>query len=357
MVSMKIKINYDFSSVIGFFIGVALSSILVIIFKENPSDVLKVLSGSFLQSKFDLGLTLFYTTCFLFAGLAFSIPFKAGLFHIGAEGQIIISAMVAAVMGQTVFKVFGVESAWQVALGILSIVAVSVMTGIISAQIIAVFKVFKQSHEVVVAIMLNFILTALATYVVLHFYQNPESQNPESGLIHASYQNFKGDFIKTYFDQSAVSSFLIVAIMTSFAVWFFENKTRWGLELKAYGENPTAAERMGISGAKINFLALGLAGLFSAFVGLTEVLGNSYQFKVGFSPSYGFLGIVVALLAQGHPVGMLVSAFIMAVLHKGASDLDLETQHLTRDFSKVLQSLIIFCVAGAYYINYKRKKS
>jgi simple sugar transport system permease protein len=66
---------------------------------------------------------------------------------------------------------------------------------------------------------------------------------------------------------------------------------------------------------------------------------------------------VVALLAQGHPIGILFSSFIMAVLHKGASDLDLETQFLTRDFSKVLQAIIIFCVAGAVYLNHRKKKS
>jgi len=354
---MKFKLGYDFSSVIGFFAGLFISSLLVFLFKENPAHILKVLSGSFLQSKFDLGLTLFYTTCFLFSGLAFSIPFKAGLFHIGAEGQIVISAMIAAILGQTVFKVFGVNTPVGVVVGVLTIITVTVLFGILSAHVISFFKVFKQSHEVVVAIMLNFIFSAVSTYIILHFFQNPESQNPESGLIHQAYQNFKGDFIKIYFDQSAVSSFLIVAVISSFVVWFFENKTKWGLELRAYGENPQAAERMGISKIKINFLALGLAGVFSAFVGLTEVLGSAYQFKIGFSPSYGFLGIVVALLAQGHPLGMVVSAFIMAVLHKGASDLDLETQYLTRDFSKVLQSIIIFCVAGAVYINYRRKKS
>ncbi|WP_409477979.1 ABC transporter permease [Pseudobdellovibrio sp. HCB154] len=339
----------DFSSLIGFFIGVALSSVLVILFKENPGDVLKVLSGSFLQSKFDMGLTLFYTTCFAFAGLAFSIPFKAGLFHIGAEGQIVLSAMMAAVMGIILPESLGT-------FGIVLICLATMVIGILSAQTIAFFKVYKQGHEVVVAIMLNFIFAAIATYVILQNYQNPESQNPESALINPVFQGAKADSIKTFFEQSAVSSFLLLAVLSCLAVWFFEKKTKWGMEIKAYGENPTAAERMGISAKKVNFLALGIAGFFSSLVGLTEVLGSTFQYKVGFSPAYGFLGIVVALLAQGHPMGILFSSFIMAVLHKGASDLDLETQFLTRDFSKVLQAIIIFCVAGAVYLNHRRKK-
>lgn len=340
----------DFSSLIGFIVGVVLSSLLVLLFKENPGDVLKVLSGSFLQSKFDMGLTMFYTTCFAFAGLAFSIPFKAGLFHIGAEGQIVLSAMMAAVMGIILPESLG-------SIGIIVICLATMIVGILSAQAIAFFKVYKQGHEVVVAIMLNFIFAAIATYVILQNYQNTESQNPESALIKSVFQIAKTDTLKAFFDNSAVSGFLIVAVMSCLAVWFFETKTKWGLEIKAFGENPTAAERMGISAKKVNFLALGVAGFFSSLVGLTEVLGSTFQYKVGFSPAYGFLGIVVALLAQGHPIGILFSSFIMAVLHKGASDLDLETQFLTRDFSKVLQAIIIFCVAGAVYLNHRRKKS
>lgn len=342
--------RFDFSSLIGFFLGVAISSILVLLFKENPSDVLKVLSGSFLQSKFDMGLTLFYTTCFAFAGLAFSIPFKAGLFHIGSEGQIVLSAMTAAVVGIVLPESIG-------SLGVVAICLATMIAGILSAQVIAFFKVYKQGHEVVVAIMLNFIFAAIATFVVLQNYQNTESQNPESAMINPVFQITRNDTFKAFFENSAVSGFLVIAVFSCLAVWFFETKTKWGLEIKAFGENPTAAERMGISVKKVNFITLGMAGFFSSLVGLTEVLGSTYQYKVGFSPAYGFLGIVVALLAQGHPMGILFSSFIMAVLHKGASDLDLETQFLTRDFSKVLQAIIIFCVAGAVYLNHKRKKS
>ena len=98
-----------------------------------------------------------------------------------------------------------------------------------------------------------------------------------------------------------------------------------------------------------------LAGLFSSLLGLTEVLGSTFQYKLGFSPQYGFLGIAVALLARLHYLGIIASAFLLAILHKGASDLDLETHFLTRDFSRVIQALIIFSVAISFYLLRKRK--
>lgn len=329
------KINY--SAFVGLLIGLLLCSILVIFFNESPLHFLQVLAQSFYQSKFDMGLTLYYVTVLIFSGLAFSIPFKAGLFNLGTEGQILFTAMIAAVVGQSSHRSY------------YTVILITLLSGVLSSWIVASYKAFKNSHEVVVAIMLNFIFAALASAVVLNFYQNPLSQNPESALIAEPLQMAQRDPLKVYFEGAPVSLFLIVALICSVLVWIMENKTQWGLEIKAFGENPLAAERSGISSRKIIFRVLSLAGLFSALIGLTEILGNTYQYKIGFSASYGFLGIVVALLAQGHPLGIIFSSLVLAILHKGASDLDLETLHLTRDYSKVIQAIIILSVGAAVY--------
>jgi ABC-type uncharacterized transport system permease subunit len=336
--------NINFAAILGLVIGLLICSVMVLFFNESPIHFLKVLAGSFYQSKFDMGLTLYYVTVLIFSGLAFSIPFKAGLFNLGTEGQILLTAMIAAVVGQSTNANY------------LTVIALTLIVGLISSWIVASFKAYRNSHEVVVAIMLNFIFAALASYVVLNFYQNPNSQNPESSLVTESLQRALKDPLKVYFDGAPVSSFLIVAVICSVLVWVLENKTKWGLEIKAYGESPSAAERAGISPKKIIFLVLSLAGVFSALIGLTEILGNTFQYKIGFSASYGFLGIVVALLAQGHPIGIIFSSFVIAVLHKGASDLDLETMHLTRDYSKVIQAIIILSVGAAVYFETSLKQ-
>lgn len=342
----------------GLIIGITISCSLAALFHENPLHVLKVLVTSFWQSRFDMGLTLFYTSCLIFAGLSFAIPMKAGLFHIGSEGQIVISALAAAYFGNLLIP-FGNNFSFYFTL--FFIVLMTLATGAIAALLIAIFKLMRQAHEVVVAIMLNFILAAVATWATVNHLQNPDSQNPETALIQPVFQFMKNDPFKTYFDNSAVSSFLVVAILSCLILFWLEKNTLWGYRVRAFGQNPFAAERLGISRIKVLCLTLGLAGVFSAFVGLTEVLGNTYQFKIGFSPQYGFLGIAVALLAQENFIGIIGSAFLMACLHKGASDLDLETEFLTRDFSRVLQAIIIFSVAASYTIfnfkHFKREKT
>jgi simple sugar transport system permease protein len=89
-------------------------------------------------------------------------------------------------------------------------------------------------------------------------------------------------------------------------------------------------------------LAGGMAGLVAA----SEVLGNSYRFKMGFSPGYGFIGIAVALLGRSKPLGILASAILFGALHKGSLDLELETDNVSQDLSQVLQAFIILTVAA-----------
>ena len=338
---------------IGLVAGITICCLLSLFFSESPVHVFKILTTSFFNSKFDLGLTLFYTTCLIFSGLAFAVPMKAGLFHIGAEGQILFSALTAAYLGHTIIPF---NNSFSFVISVAVIIFTTLLAGAVSAMLISFFKIFKQAHEVVVAIMLNFIFAAITTWLTVNRLQSPTSQNPETALIQTPFQFLNNDFLKSYFENSPVSSFLFLALISCFILQFVERKTIIGYKIRAYGANPHAAARLGISPNEILLLSLGLAGMFSAGVGLTEVLGNSFQYKIGFSPQYGFLGIAVSLLAQQNFIGIIGSAFLMACLHKGASDLDLETEHLTRDFSRVLQAIIIFSVAASYYIANKWRK-
>ena len=345
------KIKSTLAPWLGFLIGLTLACGMALFFNENPWRVLKIVTTSFLNSKYDFGLTLFYTTCLIFSGLSFAIPLRAGLFHIGSEGQLIISACIAAILGS-----------WlqiNTTVGLLLLLVATLATGMISAWLIALLKFYRNAHEVVTAIMLNFIFAAISTWLTINHFQNPNSQNPETALISTHLQILKNDPIKLYFDQSPVSLFFILALIVCVFLNWLESKTFFFQIINSYGANRNANRRFGFSEFKILSVVFLLAGFFSSLVSLTEVLGNTFQYKIGFSPGYGFLGIAVALLARNHFLGIILSSFLLAILHKGSSDLDLETQFLTRDFSQVLQALIIFCVAASYYFikNHKNLKS
>jgi simple sugar transport system permease protein len=319
------------SVAVGLFLGV-----LVTWFAgENPFHVLEILFVSAFGSRYDFGMTLFYSTPLVLTGLAVAIPFQAGLFNIGAEGQLTMGALAAAAVG------IGFPSApWPLAPLFAALAAFA--GGAIWGAIPGYLRAKRGSHEVINTIMLNFVAAGLASWVTLYLLRNTSSQNPETAPVGPSYLIHRLPF----YDDAPVSWGLLIAPLVVLAVWFLMSKTVWGYELRAVGQSEKAARAGGVNSARVQIAAMALAGGIAGLVAVPEVLTNSGNFKIGFSPDYGFMGIAVALLARGKPFGVLAAALLFGALHKGTGSLDLETEKVTRDLSLILQALVILSVAA-----------
>ena len=337
-------------TVAGFLTGLSIALLLTLFAGENPLHILEILIKSSLGTTYDLGLTLSYVTPLIFTGLSVCLAFHGGLFNIGAEGQLTIAALTAAVTGIAFPRIpFPIAPIFAISMGAIA----GGLWGLIPGWL----KAYRGSHEVIVTIMMNFIAAGLTSWVTLKHFQNPESQNPETARISANYFTKNIDPISQFFADTPASSAFIWALICAAIVWIFLWRTKLGFELRAAGNNSSAAERAGISSKKMQVLAMGLAGVLASFVSYSEIIASVGQFKIGFSPDYGFLGIAVALLAANNPLAVVPAAFLMGALHKGASDLDMETVTITRDFSKILQALIIlFVCAPAMWDLMKIKK-
>lgn len=340
--------------VLGFLVGFVIALLLTFFAGENPWNIFVILMKSAFGSMYDLGLTLSYTTPLIFCGLSVAIGFHAGLFNIGAEGQLTMAALTAATVG-----ILFPSIPFPLAPVIAFIAAISV--GGFWGWIAGWLKAVRGSHEVIITIMLNFIAAGLASWFTLKIVPNPNSQNPETAMVAPNYMFKDYDLIARIFPDTPANAALGFAILFAVLLWIFLWKTTWGFELRAVGSNPEAAHRAGISEKKIQMLAMTMAGALAGCVALSEVLGSTGQYRIGFSPDYGFIGIAVALLANNNPLGIIVSAFLMGAFHKGASDLDLETSTITRDFSRIIQALVILGVAAQAYFNHlkqtKRRKN
>ncbi len=330
-------------AILGLLIGLILSLSLVAFAGENPWTVFLILAKSAFGSPYDLGLALFYTTSLIFTGLSVSLAFHAGLFNIGAEGQLTVATLAAAAFGVSFPHLPPV-------LAPVLIAAVGISAGAAWGMIAGWLRAYRGSHEVIVTMMLNFVAAAIASYVTLHLIKNPESQNPESQPIPEDFMFRNFDFVQKTLTDSPANFSLVIALIVAITCYFFLYRTVWGFELRASGENETASEIAGIRPQKMKILAMVLAGALAGGVALNEVLGSAGRFKIGFSPDYGFVGIAVALLARNHPLGILASAFLFGVLQKGATDLDIETEFITRDFARVIQAILIFSVASVYFL-------
>jgi general nucleoside transport system permease protein len=326
-------------------LGLALGLGVTRIAGESPWHVLQILWKSAFGSGYDFGMTLFYTTPLIFTGLAVAVPFQAGLFNIGAEGQLTLGALAAAVVG-AVWPALP----WPVAPVLATIAAI--LAGAIWGWIPGWLRARRGSHEVINTIMLNFIAAGLASYVTLYLLKNPDTQNPETRQIGAGYLIHQFGI----FGGAPVSTALPLAITAAVLVWILLWRTVLGYEMRAVGQSEPAARAAGINSGRIRIIAMSVAGGLAGLVGVGEVLGNAGKFRLGFSPEYGFMGIAVALLGRNQPVGVVAAALLFGALHKGAADLDLETEHVTRELSLVLQALVILSVSADGLWSWMKKR-
>lgn len=323
----------------GFVFGLLIALALTALAGENPWHVLKIIVGSAFGSRYDLGLVLFYTTSLIFTGLSVCIAFHAGLFNIGAEGQLAIGTLATVMCGIYAPQI---PFPWAPLLAMFCGLLAAGIWGFIPGWL----RARRGSHEVIVTMMMNFIAAGVLSYLVVEVLQNHDSQNPETMSVAPSYMLTPHDPIHALSPDSPLNIAFLLAVTCAVLTWLFLQRTVWGFELKAVGENEEAANLAGVNVSRSQILALTISGAVAGLIGVNEILGSSGRLELGFSPDYGFIGIAVALLARNHPLGIILSAFLFAALQKGASDLDMETAVITRDFAKILQAVIILSVAG-----------
>jgi ABC-type uncharacterized transport system permease subunit len=303
---------------------------------ESPLKVLQVLYQSSFGSGYDFGMTLFYTAPFILTGLAVAIPFRAGLFNIGAEGQLTIGALMAAASGIIA------PNLQSPILAVSFACFLAFFGGGVWGALAGVLKAKRGSHEVITTIMLNFIAAGVSAYFTLYVLKDPNSAQAETVPLPDAY------ILKPYefFKGAPMGNLFLVLLFFVLILWLYLGRSVWGYQLRSTGENELAAETHGISKNRAWISSMFVAGGIAGLVGIVEVLGNSHRFKIGFSADYGFVGIAVALVARGNILGVVPAALLFGILQKGSGSLDLETDKVTRDLSYIIQGLIILGVAS-----------
>lgn len=329
--------------VTALFVGLALGLGLTALAGENPIHVLAVMGKSAFGTGYDLGLTMFYATPLILCGLSVALAFHAGLFNIGAEGQLTLGALAAAWVGTSFHSLPGVVAPFVAAFA-------AALAGAAWGFLPGWLKVKRGSHEVINTIMLNFVAFGLVNWLVTGPLRSATSHNPETSEVAPQY------LIRGHFGESPVSLALPLAAILAVVLWLILYRTSWGFSVRAAGQNEEAARFGGLSVGRARIWAMAGAGALAGLVGVGEVLGSAGKFRLGFSADFGFIGIAVALLARNHPLLVVPSAVLFAALHKGAADLDIETENVTRDLSVILQAVVILSVAVAGWIVEARRR-
>jgi len=324
---------------VNLFLALAIAGLIVLGMGENPLTALRYLVFGAFGYVEGLGYTLYYTTNFVFTGLAVAVAFHARLFNIGGEGQAYIGGLGVGL----------VCLAFDDTLPLLLIVPLSIAAaavfGAAWAYIPAYLQARRGSHIVITTIMFNFIAAALMVYLMVNLLIKPGQMSPESReFAPGAWLPFLHEtmgWIGIEMARSPLNLSFVWALVCCVLVWVFIWHTRWGYEIRAVGGNETAAIYAGIRPTRIIVLAMCISGALAGFVGVNEILGVHHRLLLNFTAGYGFTGIAVALMGRNHPVGILLASLLFGALYQGGAELAFEIPTITRELVVVIQGLVI----------------
>ena len=334
-------------------LGLAASALIVAAIGESPAAVLPLLFRQGLGSVDGFARVLFDATPLILVGLSVAWAFRAGLFNIGAEGQLYIGAFAAAALA---LALPGLPR-W---LALPAAVAAAALGGALWGAIPGWLRARFGVHEVINTIMLNFIAVGLTGYLVERYLKEPGQMIPHTPRIAAGYHlhPFAEHAAGRAFGLSAANPLgpsLFIALAAALAVWALLRWSVAGYRLRAVGQGPAAAHQAGIDVGRVTIQAMATSGALAGLVGVHEVLLYRHRFLDNFSSGMGFLGIAVALMGRNHPAGILLAALLFGLFNTGALEIDIFTQ-VPRELVVVLQALIILAVVSIGELAARRRR-
>ncbi len=280
-----------------------------------------------------LSETIVSTTPLIFTGLSVALAFRVGLFNIGAEGQLYLGGLTAVIVG---FSLVGLPWFVHLPLAILAGFAGGALWGAIPG----ILKARTGAHEVIVTIMLNFVAYNLINWSLrTALVQREGRSDPISKIVQES------AVIPSLINGLRANWGIVLALAATLAVWWLLFRSTKGFEFRAVGFNPRAARYAGISIAWSTVMSMMIAGGLAGLAGTVVILGGSGSLSPGFSPGYGFDGIVVALVGANRPLGVVAAAFLFGALRAGATPMQAATG-TPIDIVVVIQALVIMFIAA-----------
>jgi simple sugar transport system permease protein len=321
--------------VVALLIALVAGDLLILAFGQSPAAVFGLLLEGTWGNAYGFGQVLYKATTLICTGLAVALGLRAGLFNIGAEGQLAAGAFAAALAG------LWFPAGTLALLAVPIAIAAALAAGGAAGWLPGVLKARFGAHEVIVTIMLNFIILALLNWIVATHLRVPETlHTPEiqTGAI------ARLSSVIPAFHGSAANFTIVIAIGAAVAMWWYLFRMRAGFDLRATGLQPDAAEYGGVRVGRVWVRALALSGALAGLGGINFVLGYKHYYEEGSTGGFGFLGIAVALVGRNHPLGVVLAALFFATLSQGGLAIN---ALVPKQFVEVLQGVVILAVAAA----------
>jgi simple sugar transport system permease protein len=300
----------------------------------NIHTVNRAFHGGSISAVFQpISETLVNATPLILAGLAVMLPFRCGLFNIGAGGQFIGGAIVAGYIG------FAIEL--PPVIHVVAAVAGGIVGGAICGWVIGYLRARTGANEVITTIMFNYIAQYLILYLLgTKLFRRPKRIDPISKVVHgtARLPHIAGASLRVNFG-------FVVAIGAAVAVAWLIKRSTLGFELRTVGANPDAARAAGMNVERSYVTVMMIAGALAGLAGASVVLGTDYTLTPGIYGTYGFDAITVALLGRGTSLGVVLASLLYGALHAGGVQMQAATQTPV-DIVTVIQALVVLFIAA-----------
>ncbi|MEJ6555893.1 ABC transporter permease [Microbacterium esteraromaticum] len=279
--------------------------------------------------------TLKFATPLIAAGLGVGLAFRAGLFNIGGQGQMLLAAAAAGYVATSMDLPMGVHLLVAVVAGLIAAAAWAGIAGYLKAR--------TGAHEVITTIMLNHIAFYLLAWMLATqgLLQAPGSSNPKTAPMAetAVLPQLLGPSYKLH------AGFLLALVAVAFTWWLLE-RSSLGFRFRAVGENPSAARVAGIDVGRMYFVVMLIAGALVGIAGVSQVLGTEVRgFSGGIDAGIGFDAITVALLGRSSPIGILFAGLLFGAFKTGGFTMQ-SSQGIPVEIILVVQSLIVLFIAA-----------
>ncbi|UFU01093.1 ABC transporter permease [Radiobacillus kanasensis] len=326
--------------IISVLLGLLAGAIIMLVFGYNPVEGYIALWNGAFGSNYFFGETIRQVTPYIFTGLSIAFAFRAGLFNIGAEGQVIVGWLASVWVGAA----FDAPMIIHLPLAIIAAALAGALWGFVPGLLKAKLGV----HEVIITIMMNYIALHVSNALirdVLTDSGDSTDQIKESASLASNWLMELTGYSRLHYG-------IILALFAAFFVWFLLEKTTRGYELRSVGYNQHASEYAGMNVGRNIILSMVISGGIAGLAGAMEGLGT-----FGYMPTHsaftnlGFDGIAVALLGGNNAFGVVIAAFLFGVLKIGALNMPTAAE-VPSELVEIVIALIIFFVASSYIIRW-----
>lgn len=332
-------------------VALVISALAVILSGNSPLTAFSEMWNN-ISSAEDVALIINRAVPYYIAGVAVAIGFKMNLFNIGANGQYILAALVAAWVGAQVSLPAPLH------VGLILLVAITV--GALWASITAILKVTRNVNEVISSIMLNFIATGLVAFLLAEVFRedDPNSLVAQTELLPMSARVPVLDPLIEWtgidFGNASLYGFLVFAILLGIGYHLLLNRSRFGYELRLTGINPDAARSAGVNPNAMVLKTIILSGAIAGLIGMHSLLADPQFHKYGdqFPKMLGFTGLSLALLGRNSPVGVAAAALIWAMIERGTQPLSLIG--IPQEIGVIMQGSFLLSAIIAYEVVKRR---